>query len=195
MDNDIFLLIQASDKSSENLETNTLKRILQFEIKIFTGSFFIFKVSNIILIDSSPNTKNTFLDCSFTCYECPTFIIKNLNTWILWKKNRQLFSNSAQSDLLIQEKEIKSKRHLKKINRACCWAERKSSTSTSLLEKSCATSKWKKRNLNKGAWKMGNKDFALLLLDDSLMAAILQDHNQEIEKSVSLLSNNYCVSG
>lgn len=92
MDNDIFLLIQASDKSSENLETNTLKRILQFEIKIFTGSFFIFKVSNIILIDSSPNTKNTFLDRSFICYKCPTFIIKNLNTWILWKKNRQLFS-------------------------------------------------------------------------------------------------------
>lgn len=42
---------------------------------------------------------------------------------------------------------------------------------------------------------MGNKDFTLLLPDDSLMAPILQDHNQEIEKSVSLLSNNYCVSG
>lgn len=42
---------------------------------------------------------------------------------------------------------------------------------------------------------MGNKVFTVLLPDDSLMAAILQDHNQEIEKSVSLLSSNYCVSG
>lgn len=42
---------------------------------------------------------------------------------------------------------------------------------------------------------MGNKDFTFLLPDGSLMAAILQDHHQEIEKSVSLLSNNYCVSG
>lgn len=42
---------------------------------------------------------------------------------------------------------------------------------------------------------MGNKDSTLLLPDDSLMVAILQDHNQEIEESVSLLSNNYCVSG
>lgn len=42
---------------------------------------------------------------------------------------------------------------------------------------------------------MSNEDFALLLLDDSLMTAILKDHNQEIENSVSLLSNNYCVSG
>lgn len=42
---------------------------------------------------------------------------------------------------------------------------------------------------------MDNKDFALLLLDDSLIAVILQDHSQEIEKSVSLLSDNYCVSG
>lgn len=42
---------------------------------------------------------------------------------------------------------------------------------------------------------MGNKDSTLLLPDDSLMAAILQDHNQEIEENVSLLSNNYCVSG
>jgi len=42
---------------------------------------------------------------------------------------------------------------------------------------------------------MGKKDFALLLLDESLMAAILQDHNQETEISVSLLLNNYCISG
>lgn len=42
---------------------------------------------------------------------------------------------------------------------------------------------------------MGNKDFTLLLLYGSLMTAILQDHNQETEKSVSLLLNNYCVSG
>jgi len=41
---------------------------------------------------------------------------------------------------------------------------------------------------------MGNRDFALLLTD-SLMVAILRDHYQEIEKSVSVLSNNYCVSG
>lgn len=33
----------------------------------------------------------------------------------MWKKNIQLFSSSAQSDLLIQEKKIKFKKHLKKL--------------------------------------------------------------------------------
>lgn len=147
------------------------------------------------MIDSIPNTKNVLLVQSFTSWKAETSKIKNLNTRILGGKYILLFSSSAQSELLIQEKKIKSKKHFKKINWACCWTVRKWSTSTSLLEKLCATSKWKKRNLNKGSWKMGNKVFTVLLPDDSLMAAILQDHNQEIEKSVSLLSSNYCVSG
>lgn len=67
------------------------------------------------MIDSIPNNKNAFLVQSFTSCKGNTSKIKTLNIRILGGKDIQLFSISAQSELLIQEKKIKSKKHLKKL--------------------------------------------------------------------------------